>query len=155
MAGDTVTDMNLSAAARACLYADAFCCVNSHDIQHRVIPQDFVRDINTQVQASICALDTSWVAWPNLESRKTGRLVNETALPDFSRYPLMLQQISRLTGVFQEWLRFLDHNGFCLPALVQWFSSPLKKREEHCVVSCNLNFLYNGEGTRWETIIAV
>lgn len=46
------------------------CCVNSHDIQHRVIPQDFVRHIHTQVQASICTFDSSCVAWPHLQATK-------------------------------------------------------------------------------------
>ncbi len=42
--------------------------------------------------------------------------------------PLMLKYNSVLTGVFQAGLRFLDHNGFDPPASVQWFSLPLKNK---------------------------
>lgn len=34
-------------------------CVTLHDIQYRIVPQDFVGHIYTQVQASIGVLDGS------------------------------------------------------------------------------------------------
>lgn len=41
--------------------------IHSHDIQHRVIPNDFMRDISKQEETSICPPDASCVAGPDLQ----------------------------------------------------------------------------------------
>lgn len=38
----------------------------SHDVQHRVVSHDFVRDVDTHVEASICVFDAGGVARPHL-----------------------------------------------------------------------------------------
>lgn len=38
----------------------------SHDVQHRVVSHDFVRDIDTHVKASICVFDAGGIARPHL-----------------------------------------------------------------------------------------
>lgn len=40
---------------------------HSHDIQHRVVSEHFVGNVNSQEEAAVCALDTGGVARPHLQ----------------------------------------------------------------------------------------
>lgn len=103
--------------------------LNSHDIQHRIVPQDFVRDIYAQVQASVCALNTGWIAWPHLQPIKhTRRIMNGLELSWYYIVSCLGRYNSILTPVLPEWLRLLDHSDFDPPTSVQWLSLPLEKK---------------------------
>lgn len=106
---------------------------NLHDIQHWVIPQDFVWHVHTKIQASVCVLDASGVAWPDLQPIKTHRHQAGEHLKQSCQdtcWRGLWWRCSLATCASQEWRHFLDRSGSARPASSRAFSSPLREREK-------------------------
>lgn len=67
---------------------------NSHDVHYRVVPQDFMRHIDTHVEASVCVFNAGGIAWPHLQPIKTENNEETDAIA-------FIFPIPTLTDVFQ------------------------------------------------------